>query len=78
MLKFFNKLLSIAEKYPNEANLERLCQSLSRLATVEPELLHSWLLHVTMGGTGPTTPTATTSDPPPASPESNASDANVR
>ncbi|KAK7862494.1 hypothetical protein R5R35_005919 [Gryllus longicercus] len=49
VLRFFNKLFSTAEKTPGDASLEHLCGSLSRLATVEPELLQGWLQHVILG-----------------------------
>ncbi|XP_066993474.2 E3 ubiquitin-protein ligase UBR4 [Anabrus simplex] len=49
VLRFFNKLFSTAEKTPGDVSLEHLCGSLSRLATVEPELLQGWLHHVILG-----------------------------
>ncbi|PNF27451.1 hypothetical protein B7P43_G12950, partial [Cryptotermes secundus] len=79
VLHFFNKLFSTAEKTPGDGSLERLCGSLSRLATVEPSILQNWLRHVILGGTSPppaslATPTTTLV---PASPQQSESPASA-
>ncbi|XP_012287187.1 E3 ubiquitin-protein ligase UBR4 isoform X2 [Orussus abietinus] len=50
VLHFFNKLFKTAEKASNRA-LDRLCSSISNIAYVESEKLHSWLRHVILGAT---------------------------
>ncbi|XP_063242107.1 E3 ubiquitin-protein ligase UBR4 isoform X2 [Bacillus rossius redtenbacheri] len=72
VLRFFNKLFSTAEKTAGDASLTRLCGSLSRLATVEPDLLRGWLRHVILGGasppgSGPQTPSPAAASPGPPS-----------
>ncbi|XP_069695727.1 E3 ubiquitin-protein ligase UBR4 isoform X2 [Periplaneta americana] len=81
VLHFFNKLFSTAEKTPGDGSLERLCGSLSRLATVEPAILQNWLRHVILGGPTPPpanlpTPTTTTTLVP-ASPQQSESPTNA-
>ncbi|KAL3872340.1 hypothetical protein ACJMK2_040271 [Sinanodonta woodiana] len=42
-LKFFIKLLQLADKHPNEKGYSVLCKSLSKLADVDQAILKSWL-----------------------------------
>ena len=48
VLHFFNKLFKTAEK-STDGTLDRLCSSVSNLASVETEKLQSWLRHVVLG-----------------------------
>lgn len=49
VLKFLNKLLTSAEKKSGDSCLDRLCESLSRLSTVDESTLQVWLSHLILG-----------------------------
>ncbi|KAK6636982.1 hypothetical protein RUM43_010649 [Polyplax serrata] len=49
VLKFLNKLLAAAEKKPGDNCLDRLCESLTRLVSVDEQTLQVWLRHLILG-----------------------------
>ncbi|XP_033643062.1 E3 ubiquitin-protein ligase UBR4-like [Asterias rubens] len=46
VLKFFNKLLQLAEDTPGDKSLERLCSTLTRLSLVDADSLQGWLARI--------------------------------